>query len=367
MAMFHRRLFLAGGLGLPFVAAQDARGQVNQLISFDFDHFEIEFGAVEINGRVSRAVFDTGAQYSSISQRFASACGITSSRSVHLNTFRGQVSASLTNPISVRVNGVDLAPMRLLIMPSEVTWTEDVLIAASAFAQFSLDFQRLRVAVPGGAEGSRLQAEARGGLFFLRVGGGQNRLLIDTGASTSPLSRRALASLSAAASDGVRVVQEITPDGLRPARARFESLRCGELELAGAIFEIEVQDLARGPSGFLGLDNLSAFNWSFSRQTGDAFAQRNGLPTPAWFGVGMSLRHEQHGASVVGLIVDGPALQAGIVLGDRVTAVNGVDTSSANFIKYDRRINFFEDTHVTYEIERGGRPTTLEGSARRIL
>nr|WP_303697204.1 hypothetical protein [Brevundimonas subvibrioides] len=123
-----------------------------------------------------------------------------------------------------------------------------------------------------------------------------------------------------------------------------------------------------GVVGLLGLDFMRAFDWSF--RSSPWHARKHGGPSGVqqWIGLGVDLRiDDQDPGRVVGLAETGPAALAGLMVGDRITTMNGEAAIPSNRVAFDAVGNCGCIEDITVVFERVGRRTSATISTAALI
>lgn len=342
------------------VAVSTAKASVQpSSLAFRVRSGQILLDDVQIAGSLGTAVFDTGAAFNSVASTLAGTYNLSGGRRQRLNTFQGQMFATLYPSVPFAVQGIQFQSSRLLVLPDGVDWNHGRIVAASAFEEYAIDFARSQIQLSG----PFMQGEGAAGRYSramhsLKVGRARaTHLLIDTGSYESKITPSTLARLQDEGERVEKIVWETTENGTAPALVRFDTLSSGETALRRPVFEIS-DNAAIGRSrhqGILGVENMEPYNWTFNRSTKPLDFAANGALMRVVFTPGMTTIHDAESARITKIILDGPAMRAGLQLGDRLIALNETPVGTENIDHYMDLVTSRSPRILAFDVERGGR------------
>lgn len=100
---------------------------------------------------------------------------------------------------------------------------------------------------------------------------------------------------------------------------------------------------------------------------GDLILERRGAPEEKEGGIGVVFSAEDHGIRVIRFIEDSPAREAGLLVGDLITAINGTPFGREPMVNWVVQLRGRAGTPVRLEIERGTDPPFEVNVTRRAV
>ncbi|WP_339933815.1 hypothetical protein [uncultured Brevundimonas sp.] len=339
-------------------------------------HFELEsqpsgltyihLGDVSIGGSRGDAVFDTGAEYSSLTAAASREAVLVVARSIPLRTFNGRVRADLSRPAEIIMQGEYRTSGAVLTLPDEIDWPTGRLVSAAAFPAFSIDFDRQNIIVGHASLAlKRLEGGKREGVYFVEVRGRRHihRFIIDSGATGSRMTAEAMSDLSELPGVTRTVRSYLSADGpgLERGIVAMSGLPSGDQRLPAMVFQIVEADAVPigGFSGLIGLRNMQALNWHFDGASGTVSAAVRSVWVDGYPVVGFYARHTQETVTVTGLIEGGAAARADVRIGDRIVSLNGLQPFGDSYQAYLETGNCACSDAYVFVVVRDGQTLSL--------
>jgi hypothetical protein len=288
-----------------------------------------------LQGTPVRAIVDTGARVSTLSESLAARLGIEGSGSRRVNTVHGEFRVRMARDLRLEVPGFAYRTGRWAIMPDAYQPGLECVVETSALGAFTLAFSDQSLSYGSGLEGGALMEMRRSPVPVaeLSVDGFPLPMVLDTGADLSwidpGIARQLLAK------PGVTSVSFMTVDGPVLRALRVPLLVSGDNAFTEVLLRVRQTDRSlrvRGApvAGLLGTNVMRFYDWSMSE---GYRVVRRGPPLPGrqeWIGLGLDFRVDaQDPGRVVGLAIDGPAAQAGLSVGDRILTLDSVTADPA--------------------------------------
>lgn len=328
-----RRSFLATGLLWGWASTSSGQTQGADLT---LTGPRALLSAAHLSGQSVKAAFDTGARISSISESLARRIGVVGDRDLRLNTTRGELRVKTTPTVNVDIPGFPTPAGRWAIIPDAMQPGADCVIGAAALDQFTLAFSRGKVfpvtSVDDGVALDIRRAPVPIGNF--RADGDPFTLVIDSGADLSWIDASVAESIIA--EGGVAVLRYLTPTGPSIRAIRIPVLTCGDAQFRDVLFRVRsggspISSRRVSLGGFFGLDAMRLRDWSFSGAHSRVRVSAGVGGRQTWVGLGIDFRTDgRDPGRVLGLAENGPAMRAGLRLGDRIVTLGGVRLTSTD-------------------------------------
>jgi predicted aspartyl protease len=346
---------------------------------------------VRVNGRDLSFLLDTGSEHSAIDSSVASSLNLGQVADVEvLKNYRTQ-PATADQATTIEIGGLEfdgkvLTVLNLVSVAHALGSAVDGVVGNDILQDFAftLNYSKEELVTGRLAElgdtGVPLKLRRSGDEFFVptRLMSSSEELLLDTGTNSTNLSWGTWQQLS-------RVwTPDSTIDGV--IRAGFPvppaflvcvpDVRLGEIEVRDQAVRVQraVNSGAFSAEGFggtLGSEFLRQFEVTFDLKHDEIFLKRDPRSKPdpyRYVTVGVQFaRNDQGTYTVMSVWKNSPADQAGIRLGDRIRAVNGVSTASMTAEQVSAQLHGEEGTPVNLILERGDDASAVTLHTRQML
>lgn len=329
----HRRTFIAAALvtsATPALAWRQAGLARIQLIND-----KVHLVDAQLLGEPVRAIVDTGARVSTVSESLATKLGIAGSGSRRVNTVHGEFRVRMARDLPLEVSGLAYRAARWAIMPDAFQPGIDCVLDTTALGDFSLAFsdQTLAYGLRAAHEAGLRMRRSAVPVAEFSVGSEELPMVLDTGADVAWVNPDVARKLLGQA--GVTASWFTTADGPQLRAIRLPSLTCGDVQFSDVLLRVRADNRnlkvsGRAVAGLFGANAMRFYDWSFGAGY-RTVSRSSALPgRMEWMGLGVDYRVDaQDPGRVVGLAVNGPAAQAGLSIGDRILTLDGVTADPA--------------------------------------
>lgn len=329
----HRRQFIAA---LAAASATPAFGaQASGFADTAVIQNRVHLVGAQLLGTPVRAIVDTGARISTVSESLAARVGIEAVGSRRLNTVHREIRVGLARNLAFEVPGFAYQTGRWAIMPDTLQPGLDCVVETGALGDFNLSFSTHTLSQGLKAEHMASLQVRRSSIPLAEFSVHDHTLTmaLDTGADISWIDPGLARSLLT--QPGAAAATFMTANGPVLRALRLPRMMCGDAEFSEVLLRVRERDRnlqIRGSkvAGLLGTNVMQSYDWSFSRgyrevRRGIAFLGRT-----EWFGLGVDFRVDsQDPGRIVALAVGGPAERAGLSVGDRILTLNGISADPA--------------------------------------
>jgi len=283
-----------------------------------------------------RAVLDTGASRSSVSETLFNRLNLSRHGSMFVRTLQGRLRRPWTR-LPLHLEGGSIAPERLFVMPDTLKTDIDYVLGGGDLSRFHLDFthQSLSLGAKTGNSYKELSlSNGRIPIARLHSDVEDVKLIVDSGTVFSTLTYNAASSLIRSHQASALIYQTFEGEILR--KIRIPHLRSGQAIFDQALFNVRPEGFSirtrRGEvQGQIGLDLMLHGDWSFDYTRHHVSIRQSRDMFQPWFGLGVDFRSDNGDPGrVVGLALNGPARQAGLQLGDAIIDFHGVSPTDVN-------------------------------------
>lgn len=296
---------------------------------------KVHLVGARLQGAPVRAIVDTGARVSTLSESLAVRLGVEGSGSRRVNTVHGEFRVRMARNLRLEVPGLSYRTGRWAIMPDAYQPGLDCVVETGALGDFTLTFsdQTLSYGLRLGQSTPMQVRRSPIPVADFIAGGRTLTMVLDTGADVSWIDPSVAREL--VAQPGVTAATFMTSDGPTLRAVRIPRMVCGDSEFRDVLLRVRQADRllnVRGTrvAGLLGTNVMRFYDWSLSQGYREV---RRAPPLPGrpeWIGLGVDFRVDaQNPGRIVGLATDGPAARAGLSVGDRILTLNGVAADPA--------------------------------------
>lgn len=324
----HRRDFIAGAAAAsatPAFGSQGLGGAATEVIQN-----KIHLVEARLQGAPVRAIVDTGARVSTVSESLAARLGIEATGSRRVNTVHGEMRIRIARGLILDVPGLAYRTGRWAIMPDNMQPGLDCVVETGALGDFNLSFSTRTLSYGLKAEHASLLRMRRSSIPLADFTADNQTLTmaLDTGADISwvdPSVARSLLDQPGAVASNF-----MTVDGPVLRAVRIPRIMSGDAEFRDVLLRVRERDRnlriqGSRVAGLLGANVMRFYDWSFSRNYHQV---RRGIALPGrteWIGLGVDFRTDENDPGrIVALAIGGPAERAGLSVGDRILTVDGI-------------------------------------------
>ena len=326
-----------------------------------------------IAGSAVRAVLDTAAGISTISEGLAGRLGLTGDGSLRINTIGGPRRAPTIRDVGLHIPGLAFSPRRWAIMPDSLQPDIDCVLGTTSLDRFALRFSRSSLMVNGTIpDGTALRIHrARVPLAEFELEGQRFVMVIDTGATASSIFDSEATRLASIA--GVGTARFTTTGGSALRALRIPRLTSGDAVIHNALLRVRpgsstLRVSGRLVSGLIGLDLIQHYDWVFSPKGARVSLTSWSGGAPTWIGMGIDFRTDgTDPGRVVGLADHGPAVAAGVQLGDRIVTLGDVAPLPQNQSAIDAIATCGCSERIQITVERDNRLLSLSITTAPII
>lgn len=298
--------------------------------TFTVDDNRAILDGARIRGVPVRALFDTGAAISTLTESLARSLAIQGAGSRRINTSNGQIRVRTARDVPFSAPGVPALRGRWAIMPDSLQAGVDCVIGAASFNRYGIAFSTRAISFTAPLPDFALLDVQRAPVPIanFRVSGEPLTMIIDSGAN--------LSSINAGVADrlvgkpGVTGLAFLTAQGPVLRAIRIPLLTCGAVAFDNVLLRVSQGSSSPnvrgiGLDGFMGLDAIKLRDWIFDPRANQVGVSKRALGQQSWIGLGLDFRTDDGDPGrVVALAEGGPGARAGIELGDRIISIDGV-------------------------------------------